>query len=283
MIRECDTKLDLDLTRVCHRLAADGSLPAFFVPGRIVLRTLYRFNGAILAIVLGISWGLVATLRPERLAALTWEDGVFEWAGAVAFLGASVVFLVGLLGSRTGDASVLVRTARNLPLLGFSLLFFVAFGEEISWGQRVLGIQTPTVFNELNRQGEINIHNLELFQGREKTGERKSGLAAWLNVDRLFTVFCLIWLLALPLAAKLNGRIAHWLGRFHVPLPPVWVGAAFLGNYLLSKAFEYGADRALAHSVVEVKECTSAFVVLAAAIAITSARRLASPLASQAT
>jgi hypothetical protein len=283
VIRECDTKLDLDETRVCQRLAADGSLPAVFVPGRIVLRTLYRFNGAILAIVLGISWGLVATLRPERLVALTWEDGVFEWAGAVAFLGASVVFLVGLLGSRADDASVLVRMARNLPLLGFSLLFFVAFGEEISWGQRVLGIQTPTVFSELNRQGEINIHNLELFQGREKTGERKSGLAAWLNVDRLFTVFCLIWLLALPLAAKLNGRIGHWLGRFRVPLAPVWVGAVFLGNYLLSKVFEYGADRALAHSVVEVKECTSAFVVLAAAIAITSARRLASPLDSQAT
>ena len=246
------------------------------------MRTLHRFNGAILAIVLVIAWGLVAVLSPERLAVLTYEDGLFEWAGAFAFLGASVVFLIGFVGSRKDDASVLVRARRSLPLLGFAVLFFVAFGEEISWGQRVLGIQTPTVFSELNRQGEINIHNLELFQGREKTGERKSGLAAWLNVDRLFTVSCLMWLLALPLAARVNGTIAHWLSRFHVPLAPVWVGAVFLGNYLLSKAFEAGADRALAHSVVEVKECTSAFVVLAAAIAITSARRLASPLASQA-
>ena len=101
------------------------------------MRTLYRFNRAILATVLGISWGLVALLRPERLAVLTYEDGVFEWAGAVAFLGASVVFLVGFFGGRADYPSLLVRTRRNLPLLGFSLLFFVAFGEEISWGQRV--------------------------------------------------------------------------------------------------------------------------------------------------
>jgi hypothetical protein len=194
-----------------------------------------------------------------------------------------VVFLVGFVGSRADHASLLVRARRSVPLLGFAILFFVAFGEEISWGQRVLGFQTPAVLNELNRQGEINIHNLDVFQGRETTGERKTGLAAWLNIDRLFTVFCLMWLLALPLAAKVNGTIAHWLGRLHVPLAPVWVGAVFLGNYLLSKAFEHGADRALAHSVVEVKECTSAFIVLAAAIAITSARRPASPLASQAT
>lgn len=255
-------------------------LAAVFVPWGFFLRTPQRLNGAILAAVLGVSWGLVAFLQPGRLAVLTIEDGPFEWAGALAFLGASVVFLVEYIRTR---ALSRVRTPKSLLLVGFSLLFFVAFGEEISWGQRLLGLQSPTLFSEYNRQGEINIHNLPVFHGRDQSGERKSGLALWLNVDRLFTVFGLTWLLALPLAAKANGRIARWLSALGVPLGPIWVGAFFLANYLLSKAFEYGADRTLAHSVVEVKECTSAFVVLAAAVAITLARRPGSPSATQAT
>jgi hypothetical protein len=236
----------------------------------------------ILAIILGISWGIVALLAPGELAVLTVEDGWFEWATAVGFLGASVVFLVGFVRNRAANPPVLVRVPRNILLLGFSILFFVAFGEEISWGQRVFGLKSPTLFSEKNRQGEINIHNLEIFHGRDLSGARKTGLASWLVVDRLFTVFCLIWLLALPLSAKVNERIAHWLGRLKVPLAPVWIGAVFLANYLLSKAFEQGPDSFVTHSVVEVKECTSAFVVLAAAVAITSASRLARPPASKA-
>ena len=42
-------------------------------------------------------------------------------------------------------------------------LFFVAF-EEISWGQRILGIDTPDNIKELNFQNELTIHNLEIFQ-----------------------------------------------------------------------------------------------------------------------
>lgn len=247
------------------------------------MSTPHRLNGAILAAVLGVSWGLVALLHPGQLAVLTIEDGLFEWAGALAFLGASVVFLVEYIRTRAGHALAPARTPKSLLLVGFSLLFFVAFGEEISWGQRLLGLQSPTLFSEYNRQGEINIHNMPVFHGRDPSGERKSGLALWLNLDRLFTVFCVTWLLALPLATRANGRIAHWLRRLGVPLAPAWVGAFFLANYLLSKVFEHGADRALAHSVVEVKESTSAFVVLAAAVAIALARRLPSQSATQAT
>jgi hypothetical protein len=39
-------------------------------------------------------------------------------------------------------------------------LFFLA-GEEISWGQRILGLQAPTTFVQDNSQQEINVHNLK--------------------------------------------------------------------------------------------------------------------------
>lgn len=40
-------------------------------------------------------------------------------------------------------------------------LFFVA-GDEISWGQRILGIETPESIAQHNQQGETTLHNMEL-------------------------------------------------------------------------------------------------------------------------
>ena len=40
------------------------------------------------------------------------------------------------------------------------LLLFMAAGEEISWGQRILGIKSSEYFLKHNAQGETNIHNL---------------------------------------------------------------------------------------------------------------------------
>ncbi len=49
-----------------------------------------------------------------------------------------------------------------LYLLASLGLFFVS-GDEISWGQRLLGISSPDYFTAENVQREINIHNLSIF------------------------------------------------------------------------------------------------------------------------
>jgi hypothetical protein len=36
-------------------------------------------------------------------------------------------------------------------------------GEEVSWGQRLLNFETPEAIAQQNRQGEINLHNSEVF------------------------------------------------------------------------------------------------------------------------
>ncbi len=48
---------------------------------------------------------------------------------------------------------------RIVPVL-FAVGFFMLFGEEISWGQRLLGFETPEAFKEINVQDEFNLHNL---------------------------------------------------------------------------------------------------------------------------
>ncbi len=43
-------------------------------------------------------------------------------------------------------------------LVGLGFLFLA--GDEISWGQRLIGLQTPEALVEKNRQGETTVHNL---------------------------------------------------------------------------------------------------------------------------
>lgn len=43
------------------------------------------------------------------------------------------------------------------------ILFFIA-GEEISWGQRIFNIQTPTELSKINLQNETTLHNINTVQ-----------------------------------------------------------------------------------------------------------------------
>ncbi len=46
-----------------------------------------------------------------------------------------------------------------------TILLFLATGDEVSWGQRMLNIATPASVAMLNDQKEITIHNLRYFSG----------------------------------------------------------------------------------------------------------------------
>lgn len=85
------------------------------------------------------------------------EDGLAEWLTVIFLLGSAVLF--GMRAVR----SLKERDWRMLFLNGVVVLLFVfGAGEEISWGQRLLNVETGEFFNEYNYQGETNLHNLEL-------------------------------------------------------------------------------------------------------------------------
>ena len=59
------------------------------------------------------------------------------------------------------------KSHRNWFYLFGAVCLFM-FGEEISWGQRLLGFATPDWMNRQNYQGEFTLHNMKLFQpGRQ--------------------------------------------------------------------------------------------------------------------
>jgi hypothetical protein len=89
----------------------------------------------------------------SMLARWTEEGGPFENATVAALLLFGIgCWMVAWRSSRKSLDRVL------LALLGFLLV--VAAMEEMSWGQRVVGFETPDSLEALNYQGEFNIHNL---------------------------------------------------------------------------------------------------------------------------
>lgn len=83
------------------------------------------------------------------------EDTPAEYATTTAYLAGCCMMAWAMIRNR--DA----RTMINVLLLLF--MFFVGM-EEISWGQRIIGIETTDFFMEHNHQREFNLHNLSFVK-----------------------------------------------------------------------------------------------------------------------
>ena len=97
-------------------------------------------------LIFGISW----------FDLLRKEDGPLEWLQFIQYLISSILAL--LIFSKSDNK----RNLNSLIWLGFSFLFFLIAGEEISWGERITGLSLSNI-TEINIQGETNFHNLPFF------------------------------------------------------------------------------------------------------------------------
>jgi hypothetical protein len=110
----------------------------------------------LLAAVWVVAMLAFAYAAPPAYEAAMQEDRLVEWTTATVFLAAAAV--------RLRDA---VRHRRVFDLLVGLFCFFV-FGEEISWGQRLLGFTPPDAFLANNTQQELNVHNFASVFGQPK-------------------------------------------------------------------------------------------------------------------
>lgn len=100
----------------------------------------------------------LAALDTTVFLAVVREDGPVEWLQFALFLATSVFLAIASMRlARRGEflAAVLI----GIGALG---MFGIA-GEEISWGQRLLGLETPESLAAVNHQNEINVHNITSF------------------------------------------------------------------------------------------------------------------------
>jgi hypothetical protein len=116
-----------------------------------------RVNSAIFwsPVILLLIFAFVRMTNVPLYLQLVREDHLLEWIQSLTYFGSSILALL-----------VAVRLLKNkrralgwLNVLLSAGLLFVAI-EEISWGQRVFGWESPDFFMEFNRQEETNVHNL---------------------------------------------------------------------------------------------------------------------------
>jgi hypothetical protein len=195
---------------------------------------------AVLLVVL-VAMYAALLLPDDTISWLLQEERPLEGVGALGLLAASVFsFLLWRHERRTGGPRW-----RTLACLGLAIVFFVAFGEEISWGQRILGIETPESLEGINDQGETNLHNLSTSK-----------------TNALFQVFWLVMGVLIPLAS-LYEPARRRLVRL-LPILPVPLAIVFLANQavikLADELFEAhpdlynGTKYSVSYGLYEIKE-----------------------------
>lgn len=146
-----------------------------------------------------------------------------------------------------------------------SVLFLFAAGEELSWGQHLLGWGTPEALVDANLQEETNVHNLEVLRA--------------LDPYRLFTLFWIPFVLLVPLLAYVSSPARRLLTPY-VPRVPWPLGVVFVFNDVLSAAvgrlFADGTAKVgPLYDVTRVELREALFALLCAFVAYTLARRSA--------
>src|SRR5215207_5054966 len=101
---------------------------------------------ALILLILLIAFGLLY-FSPASLDIYLGEDGIVEWLTVGGLLAAAFVCFSRFIAFfKTKSWWFLLVT------FSIGLLLFIAAGEEISWGQRILGIQSPEYFLKNNAQ-----------------------------------------------------------------------------------------------------------------------------------
>lgn len=93
----------------------------------------------------------------ELYLSLDYEDGLVEWVGALALLVTSIVLFACTFKTKKKTGT---ENYKFWMFLFAAVSFFWAAGEEISWGQHVLGLHTPEWLSKINGQHETNVHNI---------------------------------------------------------------------------------------------------------------------------
>ena len=132
------------------------------------------------------------------------EDGPVEYGTALMLLVSALV-----LAWQAVRQFRLGQTLAGGCLTLYALIFVFGTGEEISWGQRIFGLETPDYLMERNYQEEITLHNI-VVGGKQLT---KTVFGGGL------TVAILLYLLALPALYVKSAVVTRLADRLAVPVP----------------------------------------------------------------
>ena len=169
--------------------------------------------------VILFSWLLFFIFSKNEMINITAEDGLLESLTAFFLFSASVTFF-------------LSNKKHNFFIYALSFILFFGAGEEISWGQRIFNIQTPDELKSMNVQGEITLHNLDIFNRTNFDNSYKSGIRNLLTMDVLFRIFSFSFGILLPFLVFHVNFIKKITIQLKIPVPPITIGIFFLLTYI---------------------------------------------------
>ena len=138
-------------------------------------------------------------LQPVGYVYFIAEDYWAEY-GSFASWGMATCFLAWMLFRE--------RSARRPGFCLFAVGAFFVAAEEISWGQRVLDISSPTLFTKYNLQWETNLHNLVSMRS-------ELYVAVGVAVS--------LWSILLPMLIGKWGRLGEWSDKLGIPIVPMYL------------------------------------------------------------
>lgn len=187
------------------------------------------YRGWIVAAAIFILATYAPLFAPDHiLDAFAREDSTFEILSPLYLFVVSALFGIAWLRSKSSAAPHRFYWFFRLSLIGCAALFLLAAAEEVSWGQRVFGIETPNLVKDVNVQKELTLHNLVLFQGEDAILP--------LNFDQLSAGFSLLFGFLAPLGNWFLKRFGRGLDSL-LPIMPLSVGWLMPLNYVLQKSF----------------------------------------------
>ncbi len=104
-----------------------------------------------------VGYALITALLPfDVFAQISKEDQVIEYVQVVMLIVSAIYFF--LFAKRL---FVEKRVALGAVFVLAAIVLTLVVGDEISWGQRILNLATPSWMIERNTQQEITVHNLD--------------------------------------------------------------------------------------------------------------------------
>jgi len=201
----------------------------------------YSFITIMISIVIGLFYIRFKDqlFSPPIIDFIIREDGLVEWSQAILLLICSIVAIFICFKESS-------RPRRNIHIL-FAIFFFVCFGEEISWGQRIFHFGTAEAIKNINVQGEMNLHNL-------------SGYFA----DHIFIIAAFFYGAILP---ALNSIYPFWnrlFSKFGLPIASIGLAIGFFLISLMHEWTIYKIFPPTGYGIDEVRELITdiAFLML---------------------
>lgn len=151
------------------------------------------------------------------------EDSIVEYATFIALVLASLFSIQA--------ARLLWRL--QMKIAGILLTLLAAFTllvalEEISYGQRILGFQTPEALEEINKQQEFNIHNISSLSD-----------LTYVLLPSLVISYCLLGWLVLALFKATAPSLLYLLREIEMVVVP-WYAASYFIPLAIYRWFEIG-------------------------------------------